>query len=143
MFACNQCDMLLCSLKNIRATAMIRTGRYASVLNHERDKISANEIPLVEYYMGPELLDDIDKHCEKAKTLPSVKPLVSGRPQDYYLPEFKNEHAAALIDCVKHHEIIINFVKILENFLSIFILIKSIQMTVGFCNIMYTFFSVS
>lgn len=32
MFICNQFDMLVCSLKNIRATAMTRTGRFAEDL---------------------------------------------------------------------------------------------------------------
>lgn len=142
MFGCNQCDMLLCSLKNIRATAMIRTRHHTMQLKHEQDKIRMDEIDLVEYFMGPELIDDVEKQCDEARKLKPVKQLAPGLRQDTYLPELKNELSAALVDCIRHHEVIINYVKLLETFTSTLVLIKSLQMTLELCNIMYTFFSV-
>lgn len=92
--------------------------------------------------MGPKLLDDVDANCEEARNLPSA-PKIFGLPQDNYLPEFRNELAIALTDCIKHHEMIIECSRMLEDFISTLVLVKSLQMTFQFCNLLYTFLSVN
>lgn len=109
----------------------------------EQNKINFNESLLNEFYMGPEHLDDVRANSEISKDLPPVKQLPDGLPQDNYLPELKNELTAALADCIKHHEIIIESARKVESFISTLIFVKSLQMTFQFCNILYTLISVS
>lgn len=109
----------------------------------KQKQINDNEILLNEFYMGPEILDDIRGNSEADKDLPPVNEIPEGLPQDNYLPELKNELAAALADCVEHHEMIMEAAKKLENFWTVLIFVKSLQMTFQFCNLLYTLLSVN
>lgn len=59
------------------------------------------------------------------------------RPTDTYLMEFNEELSEALKDCIHQHQMILQFCKLLEDFLSPLILVKSLQITSQICNLTY------
>lgn len=60
------------------------------------------------------------------------------KPQDTYLLDFESELSEALHDCVQHHQNLVTFSEMMEDFFNFFILMKSLQTTFQMCNIYFT-----
>lgn len=60
------------------------------------------------------------------------------KPQDNYLLDFESELCEALHGCVQHHQNLVAFSEMMEDFFNFFILMKSLQTTFQMCNIYFT-----
>ena len=60
-----------------------------------------------------------------------------------FLTEYQDELAVALRDCIQHHQMLMQFCKMLEHFLNPYILVKSLQLTFQLCNLSFTLLKVS
>lgn len=60
------------------------------------------------------------------------------KPQDNYLLDFEHELNGALRDCILHHQTLVTFSEMIEEFFNFFILTKSLQSTFQLCNIFFT-----
>lgn len=107
-----------------------------------RKSSSIFEVAKSDYHSGVEEVDNIELNCQMAHQQPNTQKMVDGRPQDNYLSEFRHELQASIVDCVKHHRLLIEFVKMIEDFFSTFMLIKSLQTTFQLCNALFTFLTV-
>lgn len=171
-----QFDMLLCSLKNIRATAMTFNGSrlkqlqlvfifyFLFQLSFNKKKtlfvclcflsrklqsmVDFDSEELNQYYLAAELMDDVEVNMEKMRAAlkrdprkfqPSKKYL----PQDNYLTDLTEELNHAIFACIQHHQMLIEFSAMMEDFFSIFVLLKSFQSTFQICNLLFTFLKVS
>lgn len=102
-----------------------------------------------QYFLGSEIMDNVMQNSalwkgEMIRRL-SCRTTASTniRSEDTYLMEFNEELTEALKDCVRHHQMLIAFNKMIENFFNVFFLFKSIQTSLQLCNIFYTFIKVS
>lgn len=88
------------------------------------------------------MLDDVVKNSELAlQRMKDVEmPAAAGarKPQDNYLLDFEHELSEALRDCIQHHQALMTFSEMMEEFFNIFILMKSLQTTFQMCNIYFT-----
>lgn len=172
ILATGQFDLLHCSLKNLRATAMTLNGSYLEklmfdhaiyeyhstwthiyvfhlfIFNRELQRkhdFSSEEIN--QYYLAAECLDDIESNMEHVKMLKTQKkeklPRRKYLPQDTYLMELTEELKKAFSDCIQHHQTLIAFSKMIDNFFSFFVLLKSFQISFLACNLTYMFIEVS
>lgn len=87
------------------------------------------------------MLDDVEKNNNALALRKSKNEKTSTRarkPQDNYLHEFENELCDALCDCIHHHQELVTFTEMMEDFFNIYILLKSLQTTFLMCNIYFT-----
>lgn len=103
---------------------------------------------LNQYYLAAELMDDVEVNTKKMqaamkrdprKFQPSKKYL----PQDNYLTDLTEELNQAIFACIQHHQMLIEFTAMIEDFFSIFVLLKSFQSTFQICNLLFTFLKVN
>lgn len=64
------------------------------------------------------------------------------KPSDNYQMELVDELNAALCDCIRHHQYIVQCCKLLENLSSPFVLVKSIQISFQICLLALSFVKV-
>lgn len=101
-----------------------------------------------QYYLMAEVMDNIEENTAKmqsdlkrnpAKFQPSKHYL----PQDNYLTDLTEELNHALFASIRHHQMLIEFTAMIEDFFSVFVLLKSFQCTFQICNLVFTFLTVS
>lgn len=126
---CGQYDILYSSLKNIRYTAMIRhDGNRAELLEIQKAfKIERMEIN--QYYNAVEFLEDFDDLKNQSVEL--------FHPNNDYLSEYSVELSASLADCVRHHQMILKFCEMLEQFYSKFVMVKLLEASFLICFLAY------
>lgn len=64
-------------------------------------------------------------------------------PKHSYHLEFRAEINEALLDCIKHHYVIIQATKMMEEFTNPYVFIKSLQVTFQVCNLAFTLLKVN
>lgn len=102
---------------------------------------------LNQYYLAAEIADDFEANTMKmraslnsnARRCNSFKNYL---PQDNYLTDLTEELKQALSSCIQHHQMLIEFSVMMENFFSLFVLLKSFQSTFQICNLVFTFIKV-
>ncbi|XP_049547920.1 odorant receptor 83a [Anopheles darlingi] len=130
--ACNQFDMLSCSLVNVRHTAMLLNGGYGAELRHAQDHCS---VDLRDYFLQEAFLEDLDKmadvvvlrHTQRRR---ARKLLPDGQ---HYLAELSSELTVALDDCVRHHLVLLEFCERLEDCYHPYVLLKLFQILLLLC----------
>lgn len=130
----NQYDILYCSLKNIRYTGMIQSGECKTELIQLQKKIDFKKYEVNEYFNALEFFENLEDIDSKAKNL--YRKIVV-RNKYNYLTEYDEEISAAISDCIKHHQVILQFCKKLEEFYHPFILLKILQITFLICFLAY------
>lgn len=93
-------------------------------------------------------MDDIEGNSTKMHTELNENPAKfrirrTYLPQDNYLTDLSEELNQAIISCVEQHQMLIEFSKMMEDFFSVFVLLKSFQTTFQICNLVFTFLKVS
>lgn len=101
-----------------------------------------------QYYLPAELLDDVEANTVKMRSALALEPrkFHSSKqylPQDNYLTELTEELNHAMFDCIQQHQMLIEFSAMVEDFFSVFVLLKSFQCTFQICNLLFTFMKVS
>lgn len=101
-----------------------------------------------QYYLNAELMDDVESNTAKMRNelVENPNKYRSNKqylPQDNYLTELSEELNHALFDCVRQHQMLIEFSGMIEDFFSLFVLLKSFQSTFQICNLLFTFMKVS
>lgn len=91
------------------------------------------------------MLDDVEENSALAlRKLKDEKAAHGGsahrvrKPQDNYLLDFEYELSEALRACIQHHQALVTFSEMIEDFFNFFILMKSLQTTFQMCNIYFT-----
>lgn len=130
----NQYDILYCSLKNIRYTGMIKRGGCKTELIKLQKKIDFKKYEVNEYFNALEFFENLEETDSSKKEL--YKKIVV-RNKFNYLTEYDEEISAAISDCIKHHQVILQFCKKLEEFYHPFILLKILQITFLICFLAY------
>lgn len=103
---------------------------------------------LNQYYLPAELMDNIEENTAKMqddlKRDPTkFRPFTSHLPQDNYLNNLTEELNHAIFASIRHHQMLIEFSAMMEDFFSVFVLLKSFQSTFQICNLVFTFLMVS
>lgn len=93
-------------------------------------------------------MDDVEANSAKMqaelkKNPAKFQPTNNYPPQDNYLTDLTEELNHAISSCAKHHQMLIEFSKMMEDFFSVFVLLKSFQTTFQICNLVYMFLKVS
>lgn len=101
-----------------------------------------------QYYLAAELMDDIEANSAKMQAELDENPAKfqtkkSYLPQDNYLTDLTEELNQAIYSCVEQHQMLMEFSEMMEDFFSVFILLKSFQTTFQICNLVFTFSKVS
>lgn len=101
-----------------------------------------------QYYLGIELLDDVDGNAKRFQDELRRNPTKYNlkkkyAPQDNYLTDLTEELNEALLMSIRHHQMLIKFTKMLEDFFNIWVLLKSIQTTIQVGVLTYTFLKVN
>lgn len=101
-----------------------------------------------QYYLAAEIMDDVESNTVKMRNELAENPnkYRSNKqylPQDNYLADLTEELNHALFDCVRQHQMLIEFSGMIEDFFSLFVLLKSFQTTFQICNLLFTFMKVS
>lgn len=130
----NQYDILYCSLKNVRYTGMIQRGGCKTELIELQKKIDFKKYEVNEYFNALEFYENLDEIDSREK---SIFQKVPERTKYNYLIEYDDEISAALSECIKHHQLILQFCKKLEAFYHPFILLKILQITFLICFLAY------
>lgn len=136
---CGQYDILYSSLKNIRYTAMIKNGGNRTELIKIQRALESNQLEINQYYNAIEFLEDLDDLKDDAKN----QSLMLYNPKFDYLLEYRDELSESLADCVRHHQMILKFCAMLENFYSAFVLVKLLEASFLICFLAYLARSVS
>lgn len=102
---------------------------------------------LNQYYLAAELMDDIELNTEKMRAAlerdpNKFQPSKQYPPQDNYLTDLTEELNHAIYACIQHHQMLIEFSAMMEDFFSLFVLLKSFQSTFQICNLVFTFIKV-
>lgn len=172
IIASGQFDMLLCSLKNVQATAMTFNGsrleqlRLALISSSDynfkatlficllvflyrklQSLVDFKSEELNQYYLAAELMDDVELNTEKMRAAlkrdpNKFQPSKKYAPQDNYLTDLTEELNHAIFACIQHHQMLIEFSAMMEDFFSLFVLLKSFQCTFQICNLVFTFIKV-
>ncbi|XP_031627368.1 putative odorant receptor 85e, partial [Contarinia nasturtii] len=142
-----QFDILLCSLKNLRATAITFNGFRLDELRKLQSTVAFEREELNQYYLAAELMDDVESNTAKMRTIlerdpRKFHPSKQYLPQDNYLTDLSEELNHAIFACIKHHQMLIEFVAMMEDFFSLFVLLKSFQSTFQICNLLFTFIKI-
>lgn len=120
-----------------------------SLLNRKLQSMVEYECEeLNQYYLAAELMDDVEANTSKMQTILERNPTKFHRsksylPQDNYLTDLTEELNHAIFACIKHHQMLIEFSAMMEDFFSLFVLLKSFQSTFQLCNLLFTFIKVS
>lgn len=101
-----------------------------------------------QYYLSAELMDDVKTNIaniqaelkREPRKFQSFKKYLS---QDNYLTNLTEELNHAIFACIQHHQILIEFSAMMEDFFSVFVLLKSFQCTFQICNLVFIFLKVS
>lgn len=133
-------DLLLFPLHHHRSVFFIRS-KLQSKVNFKSEELN-------QYYLAAELMDDIEGNSTKMHTELNENPAKfrirrTYLPQDNYLTDLSEELNQAIISCVEQHQMLIEFSKMMEDFFSVFVLLKSFQTTFQICNLVFTFLKVS
>ncbi|XP_055304002.1 putative odorant receptor 85e [Sitodiplosis mosellana] len=147
IIASGQFDMLLCSLKNLQATAMTLNGSRLEQLRKLQSMVDSESEELNQYYLAAELMDDIEANTAKMRAAldrdPSKFQLSKKYlPQDNYLTDLTEELNFSIFACIRHHQMLIEFSAMMEDFFSVFVLLKSFQSTFQICNLLFTFLKI-
>lgn len=132
---CGQYDILYSSLKNIRYTAMIKNGGNTIELVQIQKALEFKKIEINQYYNAYEFLEDFDDFEDLSKKR-SLKLLNQTDDVDY-LSEYSDELSDSLADCVRHHQMILKFCEMLENFYSKFVMVKLLEASFLICFLAY------
>lgn len=129
---CGQYDILYCSLKNIRYTAMIRNGVNRTELVQFQKALEFEKVEINQYYNAFEFLEDLNDFKDVTKSRPKLlKSTVN------YLSEYSDELSESLAECVRHHQMILKFCEMLENFYNKFVLVKLLEASFLICFLAY------
>lgn len=101
-----------------------------------------------QYYLAAEVMDNIEENTVKMqanlkKNPTKFRSFKRYLPQDNYLTDLTEELNQALFDSIRHHQMLIEFTAMMEDFFSVFVLLKSFQCTFQICNLVFTFLTVS
>lgn len=109
-----------------------------AIVNFETEEVN-------QYYLPAELMDDIKLNTEKVRATLKRNKQQSKKylPQDNYLTDLTEELNHAVFACIQHHQMLIKFCEMMEDFFSLFVLLKSFQSTFQICNLLFTFIKVS
>lgn len=130
----NQYDILYCSLKNIRYTGMIHSGGCKRELIQLQNKIDFKKYEVNEYFNALEFYENLEEIDSGTKKLYER---VVERNKYNYLTEYDEEISDAISECIKHHQVILQFSKKMEEFYHPFILLKILQITFLICFLAY------
>ncbi|KAJ6627578.1 Odorant receptor 83a, partial [Pseudolycoriella hygida] len=138
-----QYDILFCSLKNVRYTAILINGltKNREELRNLQNKINLDDEEVSQYYYSFERKEDLDDEnlvgiLKEMKTKLRRNRL-NGRADSTFLTEYEDELALALRDCATHHQNLIQISGMLERFYNPIVLVKSLQVTLQICNLAY------
>lgn len=111
-------------------------------------KVDFKSEELNQYYLAAELMDDVEGNSAKMLAELNENPAKfrfrrNYPPQDNYLTDLSGELNQAIISCVEQHQMLIEFSRMMEDFFSVFVLLKSFQTTFQICNLVFTFLKVS
>lgn len=113
-----------------------------------RTKVNFDAEELNQYYLEAEILDDVEANSVRMRNeSQSNRTKYDSRknylPQDNYLTDLTEELNEALLQSVRHHKVLLEFTKLLEEFFNMFVLLKTIQTTVKVSLMTYTFLKVN
>uniref|UniRef100_A0A182QHX6 Uncharacterized protein n=1 Tax=Anopheles farauti TaxID=69004 RepID=A0A182QHX6_9DIPT len=124
--ACSQLDMLCCSLTNIRQSAMILNGTYQQKLSYYQEN---SEVDTRGYVLQEVFREDLD-NVQPTKTRSKLDQL---SPSQTYLMELSSELNSVLEDCIRHHLLLLQFCKLLEDCYHPYVLLKLFQILLLLC----------
>lgn len=101
-----------------------------------------------QYYLSAELMDDVKTNianfrAELKREPRKFQPFKKYLSQDHYLTNLTEELNHAIFACIQHHQMLIEFSAMMEDFFSVFVLLKSFQSTFQICNLVFIFLKVS
>ncbi|XP_035777568.1 odorant receptor 83a-like [Anopheles albimanus] len=133
--ACNQFDMLSCSLVNVRHTAMLLNGGYGTELRQAQAHCT---VDLRDYFLQEAFLEDLDRVATEEEIVfydPHRRPTGNLLPTagQHYLAELSGELTVALGDCVRHHLVLREFCELLEDCYHPYVLLKLFQILLLLC----------
>lgn len=98
-----------------------------------------------QYYLAAELMDDVEANTAKMRSTlkRNAQRAKKYLPQDNYLTDLTEELNHAMFACIQQHQMLIEFCAMMEDFFSLFVLLKSFQSTFQICNLLFTFLKVS
>ncbi|CAD7092714.1 unnamed protein product [Hermetia illucens] len=117
---CGQYDILFCSLKNVLYTAEINSGVSAELLRGKQLAVDKEKEELNQYFVSKETFENLDNLDQRL-----VK------------RNLRNATKDALNECIRHHQGIVKVCTLLEEFYNPFCLVKSLQMTVQLCFLVF------
>lgn len=133
----NQYDILYCSLKNIRYTGMIQRGGCKTELIELQKKIDFKNYEVNEYFNALEFHENLKEIFSTENDEKKLSRKVDERNAYNYLTEYDEEISVAISECIRHHQVILQFCKKLEAFYHPFILLKILQITFLICFLAY------
>jgi gustatory receptor len=128
-YVCGQFDILCCSLKNIRNTAIIKCGGYNGLLQAEQEDYFKNPEWPKFYYVGMEKRENLDAVL-RSKSVPAKSTVEMDANIEAHLNE-------ALIDCIDHHILLVDFCKKMEKTFNVYTLMSAATATILICILAY------
>lgn len=140
---CGQFDVLFCSLKNLMHTAMIHNGSCSDLLSKAKAALDlTDEAQKSNFYICSEKPDDQFETYLLRPKCPARHTKRRYGPNDTYQMELVPDLERALNDCIRHHQVIVECCKKLEDIASPFVLVKSIEISFQICILALTFMKV-
>ncbi|KAJ0172905.1 hypothetical protein K1T71_011081 [Dendrolimus kikuchii] len=140
---CGQLDLLCCSLRNVRYTAMLRCGvrhaalvtKHADILNDEMHNYMYNSSEMTEsvYHYDHKMLC-----CEDVKSTLRKYVTVSTNTKLYvYERCFDDATSTALRDCARLCQVVMEYKDKFESFVSPLLALRVVQVTLYLCTLLY------
>lgn len=137
-------------LRASRCAVIHLTSSFFSIFFSRKlqSQLNFNSEEVNQYYLAAELMDDVEANsaqmqAELNENPGKFQPTNIYPPQDNYLTDLTEELNRAISSCAKQHQMLIEFCEMMEDFFSVFVLLKSFQTTFQICNLVYMFLKVS
>nr|QZH55122.1 odorant receptor 26 [Achelura yunnanensis] len=127
---CGQLDILCCSLRNVRYTALL-----LSAVQHRCIAVEYGDIVRDEehsYMYNKALLQDTEYHYDE-----KMKPALNRKDVDIYSAEYDMATIAALKECAKMGQVIMQYIHKFERLVSPLLVIRVVQVTLYLCILLY------
>ncbi|XP_052863326.1 odorant receptor 83a [Anopheles cruzii] len=127
--ACNQFDLLCCSLLNVRQTAMLLNGGHGAELRNAQRRNCTIETR-GDYLLREIFLEDLDTVRPTVATVRATNSLPTSQR---YLTELSAELTTALDDCIRHHLVVLRYCELLEDCYHPYVLLKLFHIVLLLC----------
>nr|ARO70243.1 Odorant Receptor 31 [Dendrolimus punctatus] len=129
---CGQLDLLCCSLRNVRYTAMLRCGvRHAALLNKHADIL--NDEMHSYMYNSSEMTQSVYHYDQKMITNFATRI----NRFDIYERCFDDATSTALRDCARLCQVVMAYKDKFESFVSPLLALRVVQVTLYLCTLLY------